>query len=306
MVTGDLEEYDRLALLTDDPQNSWLNLYIKENRENYFRPSSTILPFNPNMISSAYYLSPMFRLFQFFSDSKYNRLNMITPGLWGTIEGGFIGLPRATEFRIDVSLPEDGEYRLLMRGAATANILDMAAGFEFLPERRDPEHGFVVVPLAGTPSVEAGTGRNEPGHGFVVVPASEAETADSRTEPRELRLQSDPSNLSIYDKRTVFTTNRVALDPQAYTYAELERLIPTDAVAINSQYQFFDLGKIEGKAGKYTIYFDKFDNAPMLVEGIVVIPEEDYQEQLWPDNVQIVTEDDLCCGVLVRETEELP
>jgi hypothetical protein len=129
MVEDDLEDYDHLALLTDDPQNSWLNLYIKDTREDYFRPSSTILPFNPDMISSSYYLSPMFRLFQFFSDSKYNRLNMMASGLWGTIEGGFIGLPRATDFRIDVTLPEDGEYRLLMRGAASANILDMSAYF---------------------------------------------------------------------------------------------------------------------------------------------------------------------------------
>jgi len=256
MVTGDLEDYDQLALLTDDPQNSWLNLYIKNNRENYFRPNSTILPFNPDMISSSYYLSPMFRLFQFFSDSKYNRLNMITPGLWGTIEGGFIGLPRATDFRIDVTLPEDGEYRLLMRGAASANILDMSA--DFLPE------------------------------------------------PRQVNLQSDPSNLTIYDKETVFTTNRVAIEADNYTFSELERLIPTDAVVINFQYQFFDLGKVEGNAGKYTIYFDKLDNAPMLLEGIVIVPEEVYQEQPWPSNVQIVTKDDLCCGVLIQETETLP
>lgn len=256
MVASDLAEYDQLALLTDDPASSWLNLYIKDNRERYFRPDGTILPFNPNIISSSYYLSPMFRLFQFFSDSKYNRLNMITPGLWGTISGGFIGLPRATQFRVNVTLPEDGEYRLMMRGAAVANTLDMSA--DFLPE------------------------------------------------PRQVRLQSDPNNLAIYDKETVFTTNRVAIDADDYTFAELERLIPSDAVAINFQYQFFDLGKIEGPAGKYTIYFDKLDNAPMLLEGIVAVPEEVYQEQAWPDTVQIVTKDDLCCGVLVQETEAVP
>ncbi|UCC54362.1 MAG: hypothetical protein JSV68_10420 [Anaerolineaceae bacterium] len=256
MVVNDLEEYDYLSLLTDDPQNSWLNLYIKKNKERYFRPSSTILPFNPNMISSAYYLSPMFRLFQFFSDSKYNRLNVITPGLWGTIQGGFIGLPRATEFRIDVALPEDGEYRLLMRGAASANTVNMSANF--LPQ------------------------------------------------PRQIDLQSDPSNLTIYDKQTVFTTNRETIDPDNYAYSELERLIPIDTVAINYQYQFFDLGKVEGSAGKYTIYFDKIDNAPLLLEGIVVVPEDVYQEQTWPMDVKIITKDDLCCGVLVQDTEAVP
>ncbi len=256
MVADDLADYDRLALLSDDMHASWLNLYIKGNRENYFRPSSTVLAFNQDMISSSYYLSPMFRLFQFFSDSKYNRLNMITPGLWGTIEGGFIGLPRSTEFRIDVNLPEDGKYRLLMRGAASANSLEMTANF--LPE------------------------------------------------PRQIQLQSDPSNLTIYDKQTVFTTNRVAIDPGDYTFPEMERLIPSDAVAINFQYQYFDLGQVEGSSGKYTIYFDKTDNAPLLVEGIVVVPEEIYQEQSWSTSVQTLTKDDLCCGILVQETEAMP
>ena len=44
----------------------------------------------------------------------------------------------------------------------------------------------------------------------------------------------------------------------------------------------------------------------MLLEGIVVVPEEVYQEQAWPEAVQIVTKDDLCCGVLVQETEAVP
>jgi hypothetical protein len=155
-----------------------------------------------------------------------------------------------------VTLPEDGKYRLMMRGASSANSLEMRA--DFLPE------------------------------------------------PRQIQLQSDPSNLTIYDKQTVFTTNRVAIDPGDYTFPEMERLVPSDAVAINFQYQYFDLGQVEGSAGKYTIYFDKTDNAPLLLEGIVVVPEEVYQEQSWSTSVQTLTKEDLCCGILVQETEALP
>jgi len=36
------------------------------------------------------------------------------------------------------------------------------------------------------------------------------------------------------------------------------------------------------------------------------VPEDVYQEQPWPETVQIVTKDDLCCGVLVQETEAVP
>ena len=91
--------------------------------------------FSPDIIPSSYYLSPMFRLFQFFSDSKWNRLNMITPGLFGTINGSFIGVPRATTFRIDAKFPADGPYHLLLRGAATVN--ELTATSKRLGYRRD-------------------------------------------------------------------------------------------------------------------------------------------------------------------------
>ena len=85
-----------MALITDDPHAAALDLYIKSNPDRFFGPASNIYAFSPETIPSSYYLSPMFRLFQFFSDSKWNRLNLITPGLYGTIKGSFIGVPVAT------------------------------------------------------------------------------------------------------------------------------------------------------------------------------------------------------------------
>ncbi|MCX6080157.1 MAG: hypothetical protein NTW32_11540 [Chloroflexi bacterium] len=253
-VVGDLENYDQLTLVTSDMHVSILNLYEKAHRESFFRPSSTILAFNPDLISSSYYLSPMFRLFQFFSDSKYNRLNMITPGLWGTIEGGFIGVPRATAIRIDVTLPEAGEYHLLLRGAASKTELLMQSKLY--------------------------------------------------TEKQYLLLQSDPANLGFYDKKLVFSSARKPLDVSTYSPAELGKLIPTDVVVINGKYQYFDLGSVTGAKGKYAFYFDKLDDAPLLVEGLLLIGEEEYRSLALPPNVQAVQEKDLCCGPVIIENQQ--
>jgi len=141
VVSDDLVGYETLDLLTDDPQLAALDLWLKANPKQFFGPSSNIFAFNPDVIPSSYYLSPMFRLFQFFSDSKWNRLNLITPGLYGTIRGSFIGVPRATQFRIEAKFPQEGRYRVLLRGAATDNLLRVQAkkaGYEVEVELRSP------------------------------------------------------------------------------------------------------------------------------------------------------------------------
>ena len=254
MVVGDLEEFDSLVLVTDDEHESALDLYEKKYKTQFFRPSSVILPFDPEQISSSYYLSPMFRLFQFFSDSKYNRLEMITPGLWGTLEGGFIGVPREAPFRIDVTLPEEGEYRLLLRGAISAVDVEMESKLF--------------------------------------------------AEPQRISLASDPSNLAFFNKRLVFSSGRTPLDVSQYTRRELGALIPSDVVVVNYQYQFFDLGMVTAAKGRYPIYFTKLNDAPMLVEGILVIPEDVYLSLALPGNVTVVEPGELCCGSVIIQGEE--
>jgi len=254
MVVGDLESFNSLNLVTDDERESALDLYLKSDKTRFFRPNSTILAFDPEQISSSYYLSPMFRLFQFFSDSKYNRLDMITPGLWGTIEGGFIGVPREAPFRIDVTIPEEGEYRLLLRGAISAVDVEM--------------------------------------------------TSKLLEEPQRITLASDPSNLAFFDKRMVFSANRTPLDISQHTLKELGLLIPSEVVVVNYQYQFFDLGKVTANKGKYPIYFSKQNDAPMLVEGVLVVLEDEYQALALPPNVTVVQPNELCCGSVIMQGEE--
>ncbi len=253
VVSDDLTSYANLDLVTDDPRTAALDLFIKANADRFFVPSSRIFAFSPDIIPSSYYLSPMFRLFQFFSDSKWNRLNMITPGLFGTIKGSFIGLPRPTRFRIDAKFPEAGKYRLLLRGAATWNHLAVRAR----------SLGYATT----------------------------------------IELRAAPGMLDLYDQKTAFSANRKAIDMEQYTVEELERLIPGDIVAVNNSYQYFDLGTVEAGKGLHSLYFDKQDGNPLLVEGILAIPEETYQNLRLPENVRWVRSvRDLCCQTLLSSS----
>jgi hypothetical protein len=254
MVAGDLENFESLVLVTSDEHASALDLYKKRTLKQFFTPSSTILPFTPDLISSSYYLSPMFRLFQFFSDSKYNRLNMITPGLWGTIQGSFIGVPRATTFRIDVTFPSEGEYHLLMRGAASA--ADMQITSKLFPETLS------------------------------------------------LLLASSPQNLAFFDKKLVFSSARSPMDMSSYTLEEIGKLIPSDVVVVNYEYQYYDLGMVSANKEKYPIYFKKLNDAPILVEGILIVPESVYQTLDIPLNVTVVSPNELCCGSVIIQGSE--
>ena len=250
VISNDLPETAEMALITDNPHAAALDLYIKSNPDRFFGPASNIYAFSPETIPSSYYLSPMFRLFQFFSDSKWNRLNMITPGLYGTIKGSFIGVPVATRFRIAASVPAPGKYHVMLRGAATANEISVKAKTLGLDEK--------------------------------------------------LTLRAPPGAMDFYDKRDVFSAVRKPIDISTYTIPELERLIPNDIVVVNNRYQYFDLGTVDApKKGKHTFYFAKEDNNPLLVEGIVLVPETEYQKLGLPPNVKLLDpEKDLCCQAL--------
>jgi hypothetical protein len=251
-VSDDLTDFENLTILSDNPMSSSLDLYVKSNQSQFSGPSSSIFAFEPDVIPSSYYLSPMFRLFQFFSDSKWNRLNMITPGLFGTVRGSFVGFPRSTKFRIDAKFPEDGTYRLMMRSAASANSLSVRA--------------------------------------------------DSIGYKTELVLTAPEGALSFYDQETVFEPGRQPVDISQYSLDELGRLIPSDIVAVNYRYQYYDLGVVEATKGNHTLYFDKHDDNPLLMEGILVIPEETYTNLSVPENtILLESQDELCCTLPGRE-----
>ena len=211
-------------VLATDRHDAGLDLWASENPSQFFVPSSKIFAFNPDVVASSYYLSPMFRLFLFFSDTKWNRTEMITPGIFGTIRGSFIGVPRPTRFTVPVTVQEPGRYRVLMRAAATANQLDLK-----------------ITSLDWQASHE---------------------------------LRSGPDALQLFDQAEIYDPERVQTDTSGYSVAELEGLIPSDLVPVNLRYQYFDLGTIDATEGLHSVVIDKDDANPMLVEGLLLVPED--------------------------------
>ncbi|MCP4141809.1 MAG: hypothetical protein GY755_16300 [Chloroflexi bacterium] len=252
MKSSDLDEYDSLVVVADDMRQARLDIYAKTEADTFFQPDSIMFPFDQNVVSSTYYIAPMFRMFQFFSDTKWNRLEMITPGMYGSITGRFIGVPRSTTFRIDIKIPEDGKYHLLLRGVSSANSLTVEA-----------------------PSL--GINQN-------------------------LVLMPEDSKANFFQQDRVFTPDRQPYDVSSYSIEELEDLIPQRIVMINYGFQYIDLGVVNATAGTHTIYFTKDDENPILIEGVMSIPAEDFDElPLQGDITFVDPEEKLCCDVFENE-----
>lgn len=138
-----------IQLITDDERTSALNLYLLNNPDAISSPDTRMFAFNPDVVASNYYLSPMFRSFLLFSNTKWNRTGMITPGVFGSLRGSFIGLPRATEIGVPVDVTTAGKYRVLMRSANTANTLHITSpslAYDRTIELRSPASNVKLFP----------------------------------------------------------------------------------------------------------------------------------------------------------------
>ena len=231
------ETGEPVELITDDAQEAALDIWSVDHPGSFSVPTPTGSAFNSDVITSSYYLSPMFRLYLFFSDTKFNRAEMITPGIFGTLKGSFTGLPRATQIKIPVKIPEPGRYRVLMRAAATAND---------------------------------------------VTVKSKSLGLDSTSE-----LRSPPDALQFFSKASVYAANRMPTPVSDLSVAQLEKLIPNELVPVNLRFVYQDLGVVTAEAGSHTITIDKLDSNPMLVEGLLLIPESDYQNVTLPPSVHV-------------------
>jgi hypothetical protein len=223
-----------------------LDAWALDNREDFFTPSPKMFPFNSDIVASSYYLSPMFRAFLMFSTTKWNRTGMITPGVFGTLKGSFVAVPRATTFAIQLSAPEPGRYRLLLRGAATSNALTL-----------------------------------------------DSPTADL---VRSLELRSTPGSLDFYPEETVYSPDRRAVSVQGLTPAQLQDRMTDGLVAVNSRFEYHDLGTVDLGAGTHTLRFDKLDANPLLTEGVLVVPEDEYQRIIAAEAPRTVSAADLSCA----------
>jgi len=229
-----------IQLLTDDPHTSAIDLYLLNHPEAISQPDTRMFAFNPNIVASSYYLSPMFRSFLLFSNTKWNRTNMITPGIFGTLRGSFIGVPRATGFNLPVKVKTAGRYRVLMRTADTANTVRI--------------------------------------------------TSPSLAYDHSFELRSPASDVQYFNTAEVYNADRKPVDTSAMSVAQLAEAIPDTLVPVNFGYTYQDLGVVDAKAGTHTFSVDKTDDNPMLVEGMMLIPEETYESLALPPNVTPITD----------------
>ena len=229
-----------IQLLTDDVHTSAIDLYLLDHPEAISGPDSRMFAFNPDVVASSYYLSPVFRAFLLFSNTKWNRTGMITPGVFGTLRGSFIGVPRATQFSVPVKVKTAGRYRVLMRTANTANTLHI--------------------------------------------------TSTTLSYDRSFELRPPPGNVRLFSADDVYETERVPVDFSKMSVADLEARIPDELVPVNFGYTYQDLGTVDASVGTHSFAIDKSDGNPMLVEGMMLVPEETYQNLTLPASVSPITD----------------
>ena len=229
-----------VELLTDDEQQSALDLYLVAHPDLIGKPDSKIFAFNPDIVASSYYLSPMFRSFLLFSNTKWNRTEMITPGMFGALRGSFIGVPRATSFDVPIVVPTAGRYRVLMRTAATANDVEITS----------PSLGY----------------------------------------DETFELRSSPDQVQLFDVNDVYTADRTPVDTSQMSVEDLETAIPDRLVPVNVGFGYQDLGTVTATVGVHKFRVTKSDTNPMLVEGIMLVPEDDYERLTLPANMSVITD----------------
>jgi hypothetical protein len=109
---------------------------------------------------------------------------------------------------------------------------------------------------------------------------------------RPLSLTAADTNVVFFEQDKVFSADRKAYDLSSYSVKELELMIPNEIVAVNYQFRYIDLGTVEAPAaGTQPIYFDKLDDNPLLVEGILAIPNDVYENLHVPNNVTLLAPD---------------
>lgn len=229
-----------------DPTSAGVDVWVTQHRDSFFTPTAKTFPFDSNVVASSYYLSPMFREFLLFSNTKWNRTGTITPGVFGTIAGSFVAVPRPTSVTVPVTVPADGRYRVLLRGAYGGNRVTVRSS----------------------------------GLGIDLS--------------RELRSSSE--GLQFYTEDSVYTSDRTPVDSTSMSVEQLEAATADGLVPVNMRYEYTDLGTVAATKGSTSIVISKTDTDPMLLEGVVLIPEDEYQQAIAPQVEVVSPTAELDCG----------
>jgi hypothetical protein len=129
--------------------------------------------------------------------------------------------------------------------------------------------------------------------------AGNALTIDSPTLDilRSIEVRPAVGSVDFYTEDTVYTRDRVPIPVDDLSLTALEERMDNGLVAVNSRNEYHDLGTITATEGRHALRFDKLDNNPLLVEGVVLIPEDEYQRLDETSTSTIITSpDELECG----------
>ena len=100
-------------------------------------------------------------------------------------------------------------------------------------------------------------------------------------------LRSPDDALQFFDVDEIYEPDRVATDTSAMSVEQLEETVPSELVPINLRYVYHDLGTVDAAAGAHSFVVDKNDDNPMLVEGVLLIPEDTYASVSVPEEITI-------------------
>jgi len=114
---------DEKHVVSVNPQKTLLDLFVMRHPEQFSRPDDSSFAFNADHIPSSRYFGIIYAMLTLFQNSKYNLLNMSVPGIYDTLTGTFVGLPKKTLIRFPVVASAKEDYVVFVRGIFTRNTM---------------------------------------------------------------------------------------------------------------------------------------------------------------------------------------
>lgn len=124
-----LKQTDK-ALQTDNPERSFYTLYLSQKGKS-FRADGSLLPFSSDMVASSSFTSGMFSLTTLYGkENKYNYTHEIVPSLLSLSTSQFVGTgPNyGDKVLVDLKVPKDGNYRVLIHAASSDKTIKAQNG----------------------------------------------------------------------------------------------------------------------------------------------------------------------------------
>ncbi|HVI69723.1 MAG TPA: hypothetical protein VM581_04690 [Magnetospirillaceae bacterium] len=128
------------TLATDSPERSYYDLYASRSTQ-IFRPNPVLLPFKAELVASSNFTNNALSLTTLYSkQDDYNFLQENVPTLTSLQRSSFIGLTEGSvKLDINIKVPADGTYRLLLHGGSKGDTITAVAGGQRLTFTKLPD-----------------------------------------------------------------------------------------------------------------------------------------------------------------------